>query len=37
MKCHGCAELETAGEEVPREARGVRVVLLPATEVTADE
>ena len=30
MRCHGCAELEAVSEDIPREEKGVRVVLLPA-------
>lgn len=29
FRCPGCAEVERVGAEVPRDERGVRVVLLP--------
>lgn len=32
FRCPGCAELERVGAEVPRDERGVRVVLLPFDE-----
>lgn len=37
FRCPGCAEVERVADEVPREEKGIRVVLLPHPDELDEE